>query len=302
MRPTGLLHAHAGPRELGVLRITVFALWLPHLLTTPLSNIALLPAELVEPHGLLRLAPVTHLTSSPWALTALTIAAAAGCLLGLVGSPAHRVVGAITLALLLVHEGLTRALAGYVIHGRITLLFLTAVVVIAPSADALALRSPRGTTDDGRHAWGLIGASVVVALTYSLVGARRIVRGGVEIFTDRSLELWLVARSQQPSALGFDLGLDMVNLPGVLTLLPLLFLATSIFELLSPLALRWDRFRWPWLVAILGFHIVVTLAMSLDFRIQIVLVLVLFGVIPWLTSRRRRPDPRQQPDLGAVVP
>lgn len=301
MRPTGLLHSHAGPRELGVLRITVFALWLPHLLTTPLWNIAALPAELLDPHGLLLLVPVTRLASSPPALTALTVAAVAGCLVCLAGTPAHRIVGTMTLALLLLHEGLTRALAGFVIHSRVALVFLTAIVVIAPSADALALRSRRRTAPDGRHAWALVGASAVIAMTYSLVGARRIVSGGVDIFVGRSLELWLVARSLQPSSLGFDLGLDVVDVPGALVVLPALFLGTSILELLSPLVLRWNRFRWLWLPAVLGFHAVVTFTMSLDFRVQTVLVIVIFGIIPLSTSRRLRRDPMPPPDVSTVV-
>lgn len=284
-RPSGVLHANASPRDLALLRITVFALWLLHVLSTPLTQVATLPAELVQPRGVLRILPLTALTTSSGALGLLTVAAAVGCLACLVGTPAYRAVGLATLTLLLLHEGLVRALAGYLIHGRIALLFVTAIVVLAPATDALALRSPPTVVDDGRHAWGLLAASTVVTVTYAFVGAHRILRGGTEIFTGRSLELWLVARSWQPSTLGFDMGRWLVDVPGVLGLLPVLFVVTTVFETLSPLALRSHPFRRVWLPVILGFHVVVTTTMSLDFRSHVVLVLVLFGIIPWATGR-----------------
>lgn len=284
-RPHGLLYATAGARELAVLRITVFALWLPHLVVWPIRNLANVPDELVVPRGVFRLVPLEALAASPVALVVLQVVAVLGAIACLLGSPGYRWIGVPTVTALLLHEGLVRSIGGFTNHGRLAMLLLAIGLVATPAADALSLRRARAA-DDGRHAWALVAMAAVVTSTYSLVAARRLITGGAGMFTSRSMELWMVARSTQQSMLDHDLGRMLIDHPLLVRLLPLLFLVTTVAELVAPLVLRFDLLRRVWLPVVIGFHISVTVTMNIDFRLHTVLVVVLFWLIPLLAARR----------------
>jgi hypothetical protein len=287
-----LLHDGAGTRELAILRIVVFLLWAGTILTTPLRQLARLPAELVQPRGVLRLVPAEAIAGNATMLLLVQALALAGCVACILGVGPYRVIALSTTALLVLHEGLVSSAAGFLVHSRLSLVVVTLIVALAPSAETLAVR-PSGVSQGGLPppAQWLRIASLYVLVTYSLVAARRLA-GGAEVFTNGSLERWMVARSLQPAETGFDLGLLLLDHAVLPTLLPVAFLGTTLLELGAPLVMRSTPFRHVWTASILGFHVVVAVTMNLDFVVQSVLVLTLFQLLPLATARTRDAPPR----------
>ena len=291
---TGVLHADAGAEELATLRITLFGVLLITFARIPMRQLASLPGELVEPTGVMRLLPLESILSSAGALWALQAALVVGCLACMLGTAGYRWIAVATVLLALFHDGALRSVAGFNIHVRLTLIYVVAVLAVAPAVDAYALRRrrrpPDGNGDVGlRYAGPMILMALVVTVTYSLVGTRRLLENGVSLFTSDTTTIWMVARSLQPSEYDFTAGLLLIDRPWLGALLTLGMLVTTLFELFSPLALRSRPFRWIWVAAVLSFHVGVLVAMNISFKENVVLVLLLFtpftALVPRLVDR-----------------
>jgi hypothetical protein len=62
----------------------------------------------------------------------------------------------------------------------------------------------------------------------------------------------------------------------------------TLFEILSPLALVWRRFRWVWLAVIAPFHLTTLFTMNIFFWENLILLAVVFTGLPtWVQERRR---------------
>src|SRR5690606_2920552 len=94
-----------------------------------------------------------------------------------------------------------------------------------------------------------------LTVTYAFIGARRLMIGGVGIYLDGSLERWIVGRTLEDNAFGLDAGLSILDHRWLIPVITLGMFITTVFEILSPLALRFKQFRWMWLVVIITFHI-----------------------------------------------
>jgi hypothetical protein len=80
-----------------------------------------------------------------------------------------------------------------------------------------------------------------------------------------------------------------------------LFLVSTVAELVAPLVLRSDLLRRIWLPVIIGFHVTVTVTMNIDFRLHTVLVIVLFWLIPALTPGPDRHGVHRSPDASTLA-
>lgn len=290
-----LLHAGARAEELAVTRIVVFGLLLVTFVRVPLHRFADFPAALIEPRGVMRLLPMHTMLGSADLLWTLRIALVLGCVACIVGVRPYRWFAVPTVLLALFHDGAMRSLAGFDIHLRLTLLYVAAVLAVSPCVDAYAVHRRRredGEAAGWRYAGPMLLVSLVVTVTYSLVGAHRILANGVRLFTSETATIWMVARSMQPSEYDFTAGLLLADWPLLGVLATVGMLMTSLMEAASPLALRWRLFRWGWVAAVLSFHVVVLVAMNILFAENVVLVLLLFTPFTaWVTRRAGRSTP-----------
>jgi hypothetical protein len=283
-----MIHADAGAERLAIARIAVFGIWFVNLLMTPVRNFAWLPAELVDQPAVLRPFPIeTWLASEPTviALKVLGLILTAACILGV---RPWRPLAVTTVAMLLWHDAVMKSLQGYDNHAQAAVLFAAIVLALAPATDALSVHPRRQESREDRsgYAGPLLLAAFLVALTYTLIGLRRLTHGGVAVFTDGSPERWVTARSQQYAATDFELGTTMLDLPGAGTVLALGMVLVTILEVLSLLVLRSPRLRGVWLAVLVSFHLSTLLLMNIFFWENLILLAVLFTGLPERLLRR----------------
>ncbi|MEX2532309.1 MAG: hypothetical protein WD960_16195 [Gemmatimonadota bacterium] len=297
-----MLHNQAGPGALGVLRITVFAVWILAVLgSLPLTLAAGLPRELFEAPGVLALLPepfwevflreTTLVAFTALLLVALVAAAA--------GAGPFSIVGPLAFLGVLLFDGLQKGFAGYFNHNQFGLLYATFFVAISPAADALSLERSRGGQSSrpprppGVYRFPLVASALALSLTYFLVGSSRVAIGGWEIFASDALPGHLALRTMEHTATNFRLSFLLLAHAPLVFLLKAGFLVTTVFEVLSPLALLRRGFRLAWLGVIVPFHFATLLTMNIFFWENVVLLALLFTDLPrrveeWVGAGRRR--------------
>lgn len=289
------LHHDAGARELGVLRVAVFGVWLVLIWQLPVSNLALLPRELIDPPGLAGLLPLEAVFSSATAMGWLKAATLVGCAACIAGARPFRPIALATWILIWLVDASMKSIGGFVNHAQLGPLYVAFIVALSPAAEGLRMRLSRrpdsldavmGTGSAWRFVVPLQASALVLATAYAFMGIRRLVRGGVGIYLDGSLDLWLVARSLQHSAYPFDLGLLALRSATFSMVVALGFAVATLFEATSPLALRFAAYRFAWLLIIGGLHVMTLLTMNIFFWENLVLILVLFTGLPTLIARR----------------
>lgn len=289
------IHAGAQAQHLAVLRLTVFGLWFGLILTTDTSVYPLLPAELVDPRGLANVLGLPTILQSPDLVAGLKIAGLIGSGLCFFGLPPYRVSAPITAALIFYHDAAMKSLGSYANHAQSVLVLLALLLAVFPAADAYSL-PPGRPLPTRRSAWAyrtpLLAASLVLAVTYSFIGARRLFVGGVDIYTDDSMLRWVVARTLEYGAHDISIGLRILDFRWLVPVLVLGMFVTTVFEVLSPLALRYRRFRWSWVAVIVGFHLTTLFTMNIFFWENIILIAVLFtGFLDWIAGIDRDRSP-----------
>lgn len=273
-----MIHQWAPPERLAALRVAVFGIWFGRIATTPVTQYTKLPGELVEPTGLMRLLPVEWALSSPGLLVALKVAALVLCALCVVGARPWRPLAVAAVVLILLHDGGMKSIQGFVNHGQVAALYAAVILAVSPAADAWTFRRrgepPRG---EWRHGGPLLACSLLMAVAYSLIGIRRLVWGGAEVFTDGSVLRWVVGRTLQYAAYDFEVGLLVLRWPAAGAVLAVGMLVVTVLETLSPLALRYERFRLLWLAVIGPFHVATMFLMNIFFWENLLLLAVLFA-------------------------
>ncbi|CAN5849331.1 hypothetical protein BH23ACT5_BH23ACT5_22110 [soil metagenome] len=283
-----ILHADAGPAHLAVLRITVFAMWLGLIATTDTSLYPGLPATMIEPRGVTGFLPWEAILGSPVLVSGLHVAAIVGCVACILGVRPYRPIAGITFALILFHDAAAKSLGTYTNHAQLALLFLAGSLVLFSAADRYGIglrRRQAGAEDVWSYRTPMILAAVIVALTYSFIGARRLFYGGLTVFSDDSLATWAVARTLQYSSFELDGGMRLLEWPALLPLLGIGMAVTTIFECMSPLAIRYQRYRWAWMIVIVCFHLMTLATMNILFWENLVLLAVLFTRLPDVVIR-----------------
>jgi len=114
----------------------------------------------------------------------------------------------------------------------------------------------------------------------------------VSIYTDGSIVRWVVARTLEEGAHDISVGLKVLDHPWLEVPLAVGMLVTTIAEILSPVALVNQRFRWVWLAVIAGFHVSTLFLMNIFFWENLILVAVLFTPLPaLLRAQKAGPQP-----------
>ena len=288
-----MLHENATARHLALLRMWVFGMWIGDLLKDPSTDLAEIPLAYYQPVGVLQGLPTSFweaALSEPllqiwWGALAVLL------LLSGVGVPFYRGVALVTCVLLTFYQGVIFGFTS-VTHGPIAALYIAWILAVFPSADAFSLRrNPKPSPSNHVYQAAILTATVLFLATYMLVGVRRVVDGGIDIFLDGSILRFLARNSVSPDHLSQRLGLRLLEYPGLSTMFEVGFVIVTFFEIFSLLCLSSKWFRRSWLAVMLPFHVLSWPLLQLLFLHNILLICVLLvdldGIAERLGMKRR---------------
>jgi hypothetical protein len=290
-----VLHENVSSQTLGFARIAVYGTWFWHVFKDPLDKVVEVPLAYFSPIGVLRLVPAPlwpHIYTADF-LAGLKLAMLVGLALLVTGMGPFRGIAICTCIMLTFYQGLVRGF-GFINHGELPILYAAYVLALFPSADALSLRRDKGNAaPPALYQAPMIAVALLLCLTYTFVGAQRLLHGGLEIFVNGTIVHMVTLRSFAPGPSGSGLGHLVLQYPWLALMLQVGFPLVTIFELLSPLCLFSRPFRCAWLPVMLSFHIATGLLMQIWFTANFLLIFVfltdlehLFTV--WLPQRLRR--------------
>lgn len=297
-----MLHSEAGAGALGAVRVVVFALWFLVVLgSLPLTLAAGLPRELFDAPGVLALLPESfwEVFLREEMLAAFTVLLLAALLAAALGAGPFAIVGPLAFVGVLLFDGMQKGFSGYFNHAQFGLLYATFFVAISPAADALrvgrsgAAEASRPVRPPGMYRFPLVASALALSLTYFLVGSFRVAIGGWDIFTGDALPGQMLLRTMEHTGTDFRLSFFLLAHPPLVFALKAGFLVTTVFEVLSPVALLRRGFRWAWIAVIVPFHVMTLFTMNILFWENLVLIAVLFTDLPsrvegWVGERGMR--------------
>jgi hypothetical protein len=273
-----VIHADASPERLAIARIAVFGVWFVSIVRTPMGRFPAVPEVFIEPPAILSFLPATTLLTNHAAVLTLQITGLLFCLLCVFGARPWRPIALTAVVLILWHDGALKSIQGYVNHAQLVPLFAAFLLAFSPAADAFSLGRPRRLRS-GTWTYGgpLVALAFIMALTYTFIGIRRLVHGAWGVFTDGTILTSVLGRTLQYAPYESAMGDQIVQWPGASVLLPLGMLVVTVFESLSPLALRHGRFRVSWLVVVITFHITTLFLMNIFFWESLILLPAFFA-------------------------
>lgn len=277
-----MIHSTSGPAHLAVVRITVFSIWIVILLGFQVDRLLAVPSELVDAPGLLGPLPMDDMVADTPLMQGIRLAALLGCVLCVLGVRPFPLVAVPTVGLLLLIDGVGKSIGGFTNHAQAAALFVAALLALFPAGDAwsIARRPPDPQPSPWAYRAPLVLSAILITCAYSMIGLRRIVDGGTALVTGPTVELWFVVRSLGYAQYGFDHGLRVLDHPVILWAAIAGMALTTVFEAISPLTLRFARFRTVWLLVIVPFHVATLLTMRIFFWENMVLVVVLLSSLP----------------------
>jgi hypothetical protein len=285
IKVTFALSRSGSAAALGLGRITVFGLWLALIAPAPMALYSELPVELFMPVGIFRLLPteVYHLLLNARLLWVFKAALVMGCGLLVLGVRPYRPLAVPTCLMILFYDGLMKGFNAYINHSQIVLLYGTMIIALFPAGDGLSIMGRKyPLASPNLYVAPILMIAFILCLTYSFIGTRRIVRGGLAIFQGEAILTYMATRSLQHSLYGFAYGLLPLSYPLPAPAFKIGYAITTVFEILSPLCLIWTWFRRVWVPVILLFHVVTLLTMNIFFWENILLILVFIPAIGYI--------------------
>ena len=287
-----ILHGNATAHHLALLRIWVFGWWIVQVLKDPITELAPLPFSNFLPIGVLRFLPVSfwsrvhteHALRLWWGMLLVFL------LLSALGTPFYRIIAAITCILLTFYQGMIFGFAE-VTHASLAALYMTYIMAIFPSADALSLRRPHSPWS-ARPVYqaALLAATACLLTTYMFTGVRRVFANGTEIFTNGTILSMIAERSSAADHLQQNYALRLLESPTMVLMLQVGFVVLTLMEILSLLCLSSKWFRRGWLAVMLPFHVLSWPLLQLLFVFNMLLIWVLLidwdGIARWLGVSR----------------
>lgn len=270
-------------RQLGLLRIVLFGSWLVLLSMTRLDLLAGMPRDALRPTGLALFLPLDLLLEQSLILVGIQVATMGACAAAMAGLRPWRLIGGSAALLVLVTDGLMKAIGWYDNHAQFALVVGAVVLAASPASDGLSLGRRQAPVDaDHTPVYGapMFAIGLLMTTAYALVAARRVADGGFEVFLDHSMRDWSIARSLEDHHYPWDFGLVLLEHSWILPVVAVGFVLTTLFELASPLALAHRRFRFAWLAVLVPFHVGTLVLMGIFFWENLLLLLVLFTTWP----------------------
>ena len=303
-----MLHRDTGAAALGLFRIVVFGLWAIHLLRTPLTRSADTPFEFFSPPGFFAYIPegAWAVIFQPGPLLLIQSLALVLVLCAAAGLRPFSLFGPLAFVAVVFFDGVMKGWGGFINHGQIAPLVAALFLALSPAGDRLALFSRRAPSQppperEPLYRFPLVATSFVMAFAYALIGAHRVAMGGIEIFTGDALPTYLALRTFEYARAQFEVSALLLQSGFAVIVLKLGFFVVTIFEILSPLALVFRRFRLVWLIVIVPFHVTTLFTMNIFFWENLILIALVFTALParfeaWLDARSKpRPGPPASP-------
>lgn len=269
-----MIHREVAPRTLGVARVLVFGMWMVTVWSVHLEDYVALPRELLRRYGVLSLIP-PGLWDALWSPPFL-IGFRVGLLLLLLwlvlGLGRYGLAAIVACIGLTLFDGMAKSL-GHINHSKFGILFAAWILAVFPANDAFALRPRRGApAPPVQYAAPMLAVAVVIFLTYGMIGSYRM-GGSPGVFVSDALGKWFLHKGFEANATGLQLGPWIVAHGPIYLMAKLGFAVVGAFEVLSPLCLVSDRFRWLWIAVMIPFHLASLFTLNIFFWENVVLIL-----------------------------
>jgi hypothetical protein len=274
-----LLHYDASPRELRLVRILVFGVWFLRVAFKPLDQLALIPASLYEPVGLLALLPPSVEALLHSAVFLLGLKAATLLSLGLViTGVALRPAMVAACVLMTLFSSLWRGFAGHIDHESILILFAGYLLTLFAFADARADAKGEPVPPDAPTRAGIALTSMlaVLCLVYTMVGVYRTVRGTPGIYLSDSLHFWALRNAYETIDPAWGFGKYVADYPVLSQMLRAGFPVITLFELTATFALFSRWYRYAFLAVMIPFHLLSLFVLDVFFWENMVLYVLFF--------------------------
>jgi len=276
-----MLNENAGSRTLAHLRIVVFGCWLIIAVLFSPWSYSMLPVSIFEPWGAYRLinvfpVQILEILLSEWFLWSLKGFLIVGCFLCMLGVRPFKPIAIVTVFLIVIYDFVVRGFSGYINHGQIGIFFSVIFIAISPASDSLSIHKEKLEQPEKDYSFPVILTALTLTLTYSFIGIRRFMVGGLEIFTNDALLTYLISNTLNYSPYGFDLSLTLIEYSWIIVLMKVGFLVVTIAEVISPFILFDNYLRYIWLFIMIPFHFITLVTMNIFFWENIILILVLF--------------------------
>ena len=298
----GLLHADASSATLVFYLKFFFAIWFIRYLLDPLPGLSDLPLEYANPVGPLQWIPLGWYQAihSFWGLATLKFVILC-CCIG-VWFPRQRIVFAVvgcvsvTLAASIVRG------FGHINHAEIGPILITWVLTL------FCMRMPKdelrytSTRKNSTASVAVITAAVVLGLVYAFVGIARLTNGGFELFLGDTIPRHVVKGSHSQWVLPHDLSW-VREYPALIWQLKIGTLLVTLVEIATPFALISKRIRYVILLIMPAFHIGAILMFKVIFIEQMLSLVLLINISPWLAqlaNRRKSAAPEHDVALAAT--
>lgn len=275
-----MLHSNADENILGFVRAVVFGIWFLAILFDPIQQLAELPRAIFEPVGILSFLPIGF-----WeiALTenffwGLKITLLVLLFLASLGTKFFQPIAIFSALLLTLEQGMIRGF-GFVNHKELALLYAVYILAIFPSADGFAMQKTKQKSAQETYVFAMFFITSAILLAYSVIAIHRVAFSGFEIFEGESIRFYIAKLTFTGSLYENKFGILVLINEFLNSLVNFGFLLTTILEILSPLCLFYKRFRWFWLVVIIGFHFSTLILMNIFFWQNILLLVVLLTEI-----------------------
>ena len=275
------LHEGVTARSLALARVVVFAIWIVFVVQDPLHDLVFLPFELFHTYGVFEFVPDSFWQAILTPAGLLGLKAVAILVFGwaLLGFRGARWMTAFAVVVGMVYLQVRKGFGGHWDHRELTLVYVTAALVLTPAWDAFAAHRTNGVRRDDIYRASLLVLSFVVIVQYVFIGAARTFIGAPGVFLDGTLQNWVENRNLRPNPFGFDIGTYFLD-PFWAVPLDLLFLGGTILELAS-IVLLFLRPGWIKVGFVIGFavfHMAIFLMMNVAFPENIALLVLFFDL------------------------
>jgi len=278
----------AGPDVLGLLRIIVFGSWFIITLFFSPFSYSSLSLEIFEPWGAYRLIekfPPSYLELllSETSLTILKYLLLIGTLICALGVRPFHFFAILTMISLVYLDFVVRGFNGFINHAQLGIFYGAIIISFFPSSDGFSLfkkRTPENSMNKvNDYAFPVIFTGIVLTFAYSFIGINRIVHGGLEVFTNDALLIYIMKNSLLYSMYGFEIGISLIQYNTVILILKVGFFVVTIAEIVSPFIFFNYLIRRTWLLIIVPFHFITLFVMNIFFWENLLLISAIF--IKW---------------------
>ena len=296
----------ASSKTLAVFRWYVFTIWMTQLLLDPVHRLSSLPLSAYDPIGVLILfgKSAGRLFLSQSFLIGMRCVGIAALVIALASNtrPRLRIVSELVACVVLVfYQSFVRSV-GAINHTETIMLFPVAALI----GFDIAVQIRKLKIEDSPIICGapIVLTMVAICCAYSFAGVHRLVVGGLVNYRSGIMTYWCVWRGLDSSFFE-SVGEYVTSIRILRWAMEVGFPFVTIVEALAPLCLVWPRFKWPFLVVMLVFHVGVFLMMGILFWQPVALYPVFFDLDRWVdgftTTINRISYDRQKMPSGSLA-